>query len=221
MTLDSRQGRDYDGFRSRLGDIRRDPPRLIFAEQLGRRAPPRLILEIGHTRAFVRCDRGRKNRRPIPRQSKAAGSGGPRALATRLLFVIQLETRPIVDNTQHDLQVFGSRCSLAPSHLLEDPRPTQAATHARRSVLHALVGFVVAKLLLISLRDNGAPPRESGSKFRLRAPRHLAGRLQCAHSSHTPRFAACGLRLAIMPQGCGWRSSSGWAKLAPMRRALL
>ena len=29
-----------------LGDIRRFPPRLVFAEQLGRQSPPRLILEI-------------------------------------------------------------------------------------------------------------------------------------------------------------------------------
>jgi hypothetical protein len=29
-----------------LGDVRRDPSRFIFAEQLGCRAPPRLILEI-------------------------------------------------------------------------------------------------------------------------------------------------------------------------------
>jgi hypothetical protein len=40
-----------------LGDIGRDPPRLILAEQLGRQPPPRLILEIetaswaGHTGA--------------------------------------------------------------------------------------------------------------------------------------------------------------------------
>jgi len=29
-----------------LGDIRRDPPRLIFREQLGRRSPARLVLEV-------------------------------------------------------------------------------------------------------------------------------------------------------------------------------
>ena len=29
-----------------LGDIRRDPSRLVFCEQLGRRSPARLILEI-------------------------------------------------------------------------------------------------------------------------------------------------------------------------------
>jgi hypothetical protein len=41
-------------------NIRRDPPRLIFAEQLGRRAPPQLILEVDvracplWSRAFLR-----------------------------------------------------------------------------------------------------------------------------------------------------------------------
>jgi hypothetical protein len=29
-----------------LGDVRRNPSRLVFGEQLGRRAPPRFILEI-------------------------------------------------------------------------------------------------------------------------------------------------------------------------------
>jgi hypothetical protein len=29
-----------------LSDVRRDPSRLVFGEQLGRRSPPRLILEI-------------------------------------------------------------------------------------------------------------------------------------------------------------------------------
>jgi hypothetical protein len=73
------------------------------------------------------------------------------------LIVIQLGTRPIVDNAQHDLQMFGSRCSLAPSHLLKDPRPTQAATRARRSVLHTLGGFVIAKLPFIN-RQTAAHP---------------------------------------------------------------
>jgi hypothetical protein len=31
---------------SQLGDIRRDPPRFVFREQLGGRSPARLILEI-------------------------------------------------------------------------------------------------------------------------------------------------------------------------------
>jgi hypothetical protein len=36
-------GRSNSG---KLGDIRRDPPRLIFREQLGRRSPARLVLEV-------------------------------------------------------------------------------------------------------------------------------------------------------------------------------
>src|SRR5215831_2471588 len=37
-----------DGQLRRLRDVRRDPACLIFAEQLRRRAPPRLVLEIGY-----------------------------------------------------------------------------------------------------------------------------------------------------------------------------
>jgi len=135
--------------------------------------------------------------------------------------MIQLETRPIVDNTQHDLQVFGSRCSLAPSHRLEDPRPTQAVTHARRSVLHALVGFVVAKLLLISCEITAHRLANQAPNFAFeRQDRKASMR---SFIPHTPlcHLWASPVRLAIMPQGFGWRSSSGWAKLAAMRRALL
>jgi hypothetical protein len=46
-----------------LGDIRRDPPRLVLREQLGRRSPAGLILEIDiGKRAAVIADGGGKRR---------------------------------------------------------------------------------------------------------------------------------------------------------------
>jgi hypothetical protein len=57
-----------------LRNIHSNAPRLILGEQLGGRSSARYPRN-RHRRAFARCDRGRQNRRPIPRQSRAAVSG--------------------------------------------------------------------------------------------------------------------------------------------------
>jgi hypothetical protein len=51
----------------------------LHAKLLTRDTPARLRNR--HTQAFVRCDRGQQSRRPIPRQSKAAGSVGTSSAA--------------------------------------------------------------------------------------------------------------------------------------------
>jgi hypothetical protein len=55
-----------------LGDIRRNPPRLIACEQLGRRSPPRLILTYA---SFCPLDPSPQSRHPIARRTTVAGSG--------------------------------------------------------------------------------------------------------------------------------------------------
>jgi hypothetical protein len=55
--------------------VGRNPPSLIFCEQLGRRSSARLILEIDIGERLPGMV-ARRNKRPVPRRSTAAGSCG-------------------------------------------------------------------------------------------------------------------------------------------------
>ena len=69
-----------------LGDIHRDPSRLIFAEQLGSGSPPWLVLEIDIRELLPGRRQSQQSRRLVLQQTKAAGSGGFRQ--SRLLVCI-------------------------------------------------------------------------------------------------------------------------------------
>jgi hypothetical protein len=58
-----------------LGDIRRDPPRLIFRELIGRRSPARLVLQVDVSELLaVVIAHDIDSRRLIPRLTRAAGA---------------------------------------------------------------------------------------------------------------------------------------------------
>ena len=61
-----------------FGDVGGDPPGLVVGQQVSRRAPAQLLLEVevGERVPAVVPDDG--GRRPSLRRSKATGSGGPR-----------------------------------------------------------------------------------------------------------------------------------------------